>query len=73
MLKVIVAVALVLAFLGPTVAAFAGEREGDGVDRGLFLAAESTQSEPATVGTVAGTETPYGGPYFEQRLENAGQ
>ena len=72
MLQLLAAVALVMVFLGPAVAAFAGEREDEG-DRALALAAESAQFEPGVLGTVAGTETPYVGPYVELRLDNMGR
>ncbi len=73
MLKVIVAVVLVVAFLGPAVAAFAADGEGNGGDRATELAAEPIQPDPTTLGTVAGTDKPYFGPYFEQRLDNMGE
>jgi hypothetical protein len=71
MLKVIAAAALVVVFLVPAVAAFAGE--GTGGDRAPIMADQSIQAEPTAVGTVAGTDKPYFGPYFEQRLENIGE
>jgi len=71
MLKVIAALALVVVFLVPAVAAFAGD--GNGGDRAPVLADESIQAEPTAVGTVAGTEKPYFGPYNELRLDNFGQ
>jgi hypothetical protein len=73
MLKVIVAAALVIAFLGPAVAAFAADGEGNGGDHTTYVADDTIQLEPATPGNVAGTDQPNLGPYHEQRLDNMGQ
>lgn len=73
MLKVIVAAALVIAFLGPAVAAFAADSEGNGGDHATFMTQDTVQPEPATPGSVAGTDQPDFGPYHEQRLDNMGQ
>lgn len=70
MLKVIAALALVVVFLVPAVAAFAGD--GNGGDRAPVLVDQPIQAEPTAVGTVAGTDKQYFGPYFELRLENMG-
>jgi hypothetical protein len=72
MLKVIAAVALVLAFLGPALTASAADNEGNGGDRSTYVADDTMQPEPATPGSVAGTDKPYFGPYNEQRLDNMG-
>ena len=73
MLKVIVAVALVLAFLAPALTAFAADNEGNGGDHMTVIAQDTVQPEPATPGTVAGTDEPTFGPYHELRLDNIGQ
>lgn len=70
MLNVIVALALVIVFLVPAIEAFASDETGNGGDRTPQAEQELAQPEPATAGTVAGPDTPYVGPYFEQRLEN---
>ena len=72
MLKVIVAVALVLAFLAPAWTAFAAD-EGNGGDHVTFTADDTVQLEPAAPATVAGTDQPNLGPYHELRLDNMGQ
>jgi hypothetical protein len=73
MLKVIVAMVLVVAFLGPAAATFAADNEGNGGDHPTYLADDTVQLEPASPGTVAGTDQPNFGPYHEQRLDNMGQ
>ena len=73
MLKVIVAAALVLAFLAPALTAFAADYEGSGGDDAISVAQDTIQTEPATPGVVAGPDKPNLGPYFEQRLDNMGQ
>jgi hypothetical protein len=72
MLKVIAAVALVLAFLGPALTASAAS-EGNGGDRSTYVADDTFLSAPAAPGAVAGTDAPYFGPYHEQRLDNISQ
>jgi hypothetical protein len=72
MLKVIVAVALVLAFLAPALTALAAD-EGNGGDHVTFSADDTVPPESATPGTVAGSDQPNFGPYHELRLDNMGQ
>ena len=72
MRKVIVGVALVLACLGPTLTAASAD-EGNGGDHSTFMAQDTIEPEPATPGTVAGTDNPDFGPYHELRLDNMGQ
>ena len=73
MLKVFSAMALVLAFLGPAVPAFAADKEENGGNRPTYAADDTTQPAPAAPGTVAGDDQPYFGPYHELRLDNMGQ
>ena len=72
MRRVIVGVALLVVLLVPAVATFAADEPGNGGDREPFVTQEVNQTESTTPGIAAGSDEPYFGPYFEQRLDNMG-
>ncbi len=71
MLKILVVLALLVAFYLPAAAAFAGDEIG--ADHDTSMAQDVIQAEPIDLGTVAGSDKAPFGPYFEQRLDNMGQ